>query len=122
MVTRVLVFGYTREVGTCMDFSSVLDEAFHEKTLVRIVRGEFEATCPEFDGYVLGRSESFVCLALLDDRIRFNGIEIFYRDQITELDSPTPHATFFETALRLRGDSAPTFPPLDLSSMQSVLD
>ena len=105
-----------------MDFNSKLDEAFKENTLVRIARGEFDETCPEFDGYVLGCSESLMCLSILDDRIRFNGIEIFYRNQITELDVPTPHATFYETALRMRGDLAPDQPPIDLSSMQSVLE
>lgn len=105
-----------------MDFCSELERAFREKSLVQIVRGEFEATCPEFDGYVLGCSESLVCLAILDDRIRFNGIEVFYQKQISELDIPSPHATFYETAIRLRGDRAPALPPLDLSSMQSVLE
>lgn len=105
-----------------MDFGAELERALREKSLVRIVRGEFEATCPEFDGYILDCSESLVCLAVLDDRIRFNGIEVFYQNQITELDVPTSHATFYETAIRLRGDPAPALPPLDLSSMQSVLE
>lgn len=105
-----------------MDFSSELNKAMSDNTLVQIARGEFEATCPEFDGYVLACSDSLVCLAILDDRIRFNGIEIFYIEQITQLDAPTPHATFFETAVRLRGDSTPVLPPLNLSSIKSVLE
>jgi hypothetical protein len=105
-----------------MDFSSELKEALQEKTLVRIARGAFEETCPEFDGYVLGFGETLVCLAILDDRIRFNGIEVFYKSQISELEAPTPHATFFETAVRLRGDRVPELPPLDMSSMKSVLE
>ncbi len=105
-----------------MEFDVELGEALSERILVRISRGEFEATCPEFEGYVLACGESLVCIANLDDRVRFNGVDIFYRDQITALEVPAPHATFYESALRLRGDEAPAPPPVDLSSMRSVLE
>ena len=105
-----------------MQFDSELEEAFAGNILVRIARAEFEATCPEFEGYLLGRSDSLVGLALLDDRVRFNGIDVFYIDQITELEVPAPHAVFYESALRLRADRAPEPPPLDLSSMRGVLE
>lgn len=105
-----------------MEFDSQLSEASSEHILVRIARSEFDASCPEFEGYLLGCSESLVCLAVVDDRVRFNGIDVFYRDQISDLEIPAPHATFYESALRLRGDRAPQPPPLDLSSMRSVLE
>ena len=105
-----------------MEFDSQLSEALAEHTLVLIVRQEFDETCPELEGYVIGLSDSFVGLAILDDRVRFNGIEIFRRDQISDLETPAPHATFYESALRLRGDQAPEAPPLDLSSMRSLLE
>ena len=105
-----------------MDFDSDLEYALAEHTLVRIARGAFEETCPEFEGVVIGLSDSLVCLAILDDRVRYNGIDTFYRDQVSDLEIPAPHATFYETALRLRGDCAPQAPPLDLSSMRDVID
>lgn len=105
-----------------MEFDSELNEALAEHVLASIARDEFDATCPELEGYLLGVSDSLVSLAILDDRVRFNGIEIFRRDQISDVQVPAPHATFYESALRLRGDRAPESPPLDLSSMRSLLD
>lgn len=104
-----------------MKFEVELDRAISEKTLIQIVRGDFEDSCPTIEGQVLASSDSIVCLAVLDDRVRFNGIDIFYRDQITEFDLPSPHAKFYQTALRLRGDPLPEVPPVDLSSIRLVL-
>lgn len=105
-----------------MEFDSELDEALVDSILVSIARDEFDATCSELEGYVLGVSETLVSLAILDDRVRFNGIEIFGREQISDIELPAPQATFYESALRLRGDRAPEPPPLDLASMRSVLE
>ena len=105
-----------------MKFDSELSNALAEHKLVQIVRDDFDETCPELEGYVLGFSESLVSLAYLDDRVRFNGVEVIRRDQISDFEIPAPHATFYESALRLRGDQAPQSPPLDLSSMRSVLE
>ena len=59
-----------------MEFDSELSDALEEQVLVLIAREEFNATCPELEGYLLGVSETLVCLSILDDRVRFNGIEI----------------------------------------------
>lgn len=105
-----------------MEFDSELDEALVENILVLIARDYFDDSCPELEGYVLGVSESLVSLAILDDRVRFNGIEIFRRDRISDVQVPAPHAAFYESALRLRDDRAPQAPPLDLSSIRSALE
>ena len=105
-----------------MKFESELRKAADENTLVRIERGDFEESCPELEGKVLSFSESIVCVAALDDRVRFNGFEIFSRDQITDIEIPAPHARFYESALRLRGEAIPQPPPLSLISMRSVLE
>ncbi|MFT5443689.1 MAG: hypothetical protein ACI8W3_002740 [Myxococcota bacterium] len=104
-----------------MSFESKLRDAQAQNVLVRIERSAFEETCPDFLGYVLGVSDTLVCLANVDDRVRFNGIDVFFHKQISDLEVPSPHATFYETALRLRGDTAPATPEIDLSSMKSAL-
>ena len=110
------------ENGTPMEFQAELDSAIADKTLVHVVRAEFEESCPEIEGQILSSSDGIVCLAFLDDRVRFNGVDIFYRDQISEIDAPAPHAGFYQSALRLRGDPLPEAPPVDLGSMRRVLE
>lgn len=105
-----------------MKFQSELERAMNDNVLVHIVRDAFEESCPEIEGQVLSCSDSIVCVAVLDDRVRFNGIDIFHRDQISEVDLPAPHADFYQTALRLRGDARPETPPVDLTSMRRVLE
>ena len=105
-----------------MKFESELNRAMLDAAVVHIVRGEFEDSCPEIEGQVVSCSESIVCVAVLDDRVRFNGFDIFYRQQITDFDIPAPHAEFYQTALRLRGDALPEPPPVDLSSIRRVLE
>lgn len=104
-----------------MSTESQLRDAQTQNQLVRIERSAFEETCPDFMGYVLGVSDTLVCLANVDDRVRFNGIDVFFHKQISDLEAPSPHSTFYETALRLRGDTAPEAPQIDLSSMKSAL-
>jgi hypothetical protein len=105
-----------------MEFESELNDALAENVLVLIAREQFDATCPELEGLVFGVSDLFLSMAILDERVRFNGIEIFCRDHMSDIQIPAPHATFYESALRLRGDRAPEPPPLDLASMRSVLE
>ena len=105
-----------------MKFESELRKSVDENILVRIERGDFEDSCPELEGKVVSFSDSIVCVAVLDDRVRFNGFDIFYREQITDIESPAPHAGFYDAALRLRDEAIPQAPPLDLSSMRSVLE
>lgn len=102
-----------------MAFDREIDEALAERIFVRIEREGFEG---DFVGVVQSASDSLLCLAALDDRVRMGGFDVLRRDQIGEFEIPAPHADFYESALRLRGERKPDPPPLDLASIASALE
>ncbi len=102
-----------------MAFDRELEEAVSERLFVRIERDGYEG---DFVGIVQAESDVLVCLASLDDRVHLGGFDILRREQISLFEIPAPHAEFYESALRLRGEHKPDPPPVDLTSIKSALE
>jgi hypothetical protein len=94
-----------------------LKTAMENRTLVRLKR-RFESG--PVKGYVLAMGPAFLMIALVSDRIRLDGFEIFRLEDIADV-KPDPYAPFIETALAKRGERAPDAPPIDLTSIGAIV-
>ena len=56
--------------------------------------------------YRIASTAIFVLLAMVDDKIRFDGFECFRVQDLRDV-KPEPHAAFVEAALRKRGERLP---------------
>lgn len=94
-----------------------LSQAKKDKCLVRLTR-RFE-TSP-IRGYVLDIGPNFFLLALLSDRLWFDGFECF---RIKDLKTvrPDPYQDFAMAALRKRGERMPRKPRVRLASIRALL-
>lgn len=102
-----------------MTFDRELQQARDEGRFARIACEEFET---EVVGLVHDLSAEFVSLSILDDRVRMGGVDVMRRANISEVEMPAPHVDFYESALRLRGETLPEADALDLGSMQGVIE
>ena len=100
-----------------MTKSSMLRQAARTGRLVRFSR-HFEES--RIHGYVLGVGPRFFLLALVSDRIWFDGFECFRIGDVLRLE-PDPRAVFVETALKKRRERLPRKPPVRLSSVGDLL-
>ena len=100
------------------DTAEKLREAIRERTFVRFNR-KFESH--NLRGYVLDVGPKFFLLALVSDRIWFDGFEVIRIADVRGL-VPDPYAEFAERALELRGQRIPTNPDLDLSGIDQILN
>lgn len=96
---------------------SRLTDAMNQRTLVRMTR-RFEDS--RIHGYVLAVGPKFFLLALVSDRIRFDGFECFRISDVLSV-KPDPYAAFKDAALKKRGERMPEKPPLDLDSKETLL-
>jgi hypothetical protein len=96
---------------------SRLAAALRDKTLVRFNR-RFEETT--ITGYLLGIGPKFFLLALVSDRIWFDGFECFRLSDIRKL-RPDPYARFHESALKKRGQRMPKNPGIRLNNIDELL-
>src|SRR3954453_3441598 len=71
-------------------------------------------------GYVLDVGPKFFLLALVSDRIWFDGFECFRIADVSKL-KPDPYAAFAEAALKKRGERVPKKPRLNLESIEDLL-
>ena len=71
-------------------------------------------------GYVLDVGPKFFLLALVSDRIWFDGFECFRVGDVRRL-RPDPHARFAESALRKRRDRLPPKPRVSVRSIEELL-
>jgi hypothetical protein len=94
-----------------------LREAMRERQLVRFER-KFEEH--NIHGYVLDVGPKFFLLALVSDRLWFDGFEIFRIADIRNL-RPDPFSDFAERALKLRNEMMPEKPSVDLSGIDQIL-
>lgn len=92
-------------------------EAQRTKRFVRLSR-RFEET--PIRGYVLDIGPAFFLLALVSDRIRFDGFECFRPRDLREIMAD-PHAAFAETALQLRRERLPKKPRVSVASIEELL-
>ena len=89
-----------------------------ERRLVRVRRSLEPGWA---DGYVVNIGPHFFVFLLVSDQIIFNGFQAFRIRDLSTLEIPAPHASFVESALRLRGALPPPNPSIDLSDLPSLL-
>ncbi len=97
--------------------SQQLQEMLDRRQLVRFSR-RFEKSFVR--GYVREVGPQFFLLALVSDRIWFDGFECFRNSDISNL-RPDPYAAFVEAALKKRGARTPKKPRLKLTSIEELL-
>jgi len=88
-----------------------------DRWLVRFSR-RFESA--SIHGYVLDIGPEFFLLALVSDRIWFDGFECFRVKDVRDVRRD-PHAAFAETALKLRHEQIPEISPIELDSVKQLL-
>jgi hypothetical protein len=71
-------------------------------------------------GYVLDVGSKFFLLALVSDRIWFDGFECFRVGDVRRLE-PDPHSQFAEVALRKRRERLPRKPRVSVRSIEELL-
>ncbi|MGB8356237.1 MAG: hypothetical protein WCD79_20230 [Chthoniobacteraceae bacterium] len=97
--------------------STQLKGALQSKQYVRFKR-RFEDS--SIHGYVLDIGPKFFLLALVSDRIWFDGFECFRLSDVNGLVAPH-NTNFVESALRKRRDSMPKKPRVGLGSIEELL-
>src|SRR5260370_26156742 len=91
--------------------------AMHRRELIRFSR-RFESS--KIRGYVLDVGPQFFLLALVSDRIWFDGFECFRINDVKDL-RPDPYASFAEAALKNRGDRRPKKPWVSVAKIEELL-
>ena len=71
-------------------------------------------------GYVLDVGPQFFLLALVSDRIWYDGFECFRISDVSKL-RPDPYGPFVEQALRARGEKWPRKPRISLKNIQELV-
>ena len=95
-----------------------INEAIAKREFVRI-RRRFEDTL--IHGYVLAAGSRHFVVALVNDRLFYDGFECFRIKDVRSIETD-PYASFAESALRLRRQRKPRTPRLNLESTQTLLD
>lgn len=72
-------------------------------------------------GYVLDIGPQFFLLALVDDRIMFDGFECILHSDIRQLKVPDPYEQFAVAALRKWDQSIRQKPKIDLTDLPAIL-
>lgn len=96
---------------------SQLEEAMRARRLMRISR-RFKSS--KIRGYVLDIGPRFFLLALVSDRIWFDGFECFRIEDVKSLVQD-PHASFIEAALEKRRERRPRKPAVRLRRTEELL-
>lgn len=99
------------------DRSSRLANAMRERQFLRFSR-RFEDFVVH--GYVLDIGPRFFLLALVSDRLWFDGFECFRIADVRDI-RPDPYAAFAEAALKKRGERVSRKPRVSLASVEELL-
>jgi hypothetical protein len=97
--------------------SSLLVAALEKHRLVRISR-RFESS--PIRGYVMAVGSQFFLLALVSDRLWFDGFECFRITDVLGVEAD-PYESFAEAALKKRGQRRPRKSKIDVKSVESIL-
>ncbi len=95
-----------------------LEEIVANGRLVRIKRRLEESP---LRGYVLAAGSDHVLMAVVSDRIRYDGFTCLRRVDLKSVKDD-PYAEFAEEALRRRGTQRPPTPALSLESTRTILE
>jgi hypothetical protein len=96
---------------------SQLANAIQTRTFVRF-KSRFEHL--PVRGYVFDVGPKFFLLAVVSDRIWFDGFECFRIEDVRDL-RPDPYRAFAESALRKRGERVPKKPRVSVASIEELL-
>jgi len=96
-----------------------LTDAMQSKTVVRFVSRYEEA---RIEGYVLDVGPKFFLMAIVDERISFNGFQCMRFSDVTRLEVPASNSDFIVAALMKRGESIESKPQIDHTSAATILD
>lgn len=96
---------------------SQLKDALQERQLVRFSH-KFDDS--PVRGYVLDIGPRFFLMAVVSDRIWFDGFECFRVDNVSGLQKD-PYADFAESALRKRRERLPQKPRVSVASIEELL-
>src|SRR5512134_2681629 len=94
-----------------------LVDAMHRREFIRFSR-LFESS--KIRGYVLDVGPQFFLLALVSDRIWFDGFECFRINDVKNL-RPDPYAPFAEAALKKRGERQRRKPRVGVANIEELL-
>ena len=97
----------------------ILTDALHSKTVVRFVSRYEEG---RIEGYVLDVGPQFFLMAIVDDRISFDGFQCMRFSDVTRLEVPASNSDFVVAALIKRGESIESKPQIDLTSAATILE
>lgn len=100
------------------EIATALTSAMADRRLMRLVTRFDEWTVT---GYVVGEGPGFVMIAVVSDRIWFDGFECFRRPDIIDV-AAEPKTDFYDKALALRGEVMPEPPPVSLASIEALLE
>jgi hypothetical protein len=95
----------------------ILTDALHSKTVVRFVSRYEEG---RIEGYVLDVGPQFFLMAIVDDRISFDGFQCMRFSDVTRLEVPASNSDFVVAALIKRGESIESKPQIDLTSAATI--
>jgi hypothetical protein len=98
--------------------SSKLATALRDKLLVKFTRPFDDRAV---NGYVLDIGPRFFLMAMVGDRIRFDGYSCIRLSDVRELQAPHDYAAFAEAALRKRGERMPKKPRVSVASLEELL-
>jgi hypothetical protein len=96
---------------------SRLEKAMRTRSLVRVEQ-RFEDS--PVRGYVLDVGPKFFLVAVVSDRIWFDGFECFRVGDLRDLRTD-PHRAFVESALQKRGERVPKKPRVSVASIEELL-
>jgi hypothetical protein len=96
-----------------------LDRALRERRLVRLRRGIHRAD--KLEGYVVMHTDSWLLMAVVDDRILLNGFAALRSADVIAVKA-RPTDGFVGKALALQGAWPPTAPPhVDLTDVRTLI-
>jgi hypothetical protein len=95
-------------------------ELISAKTNRTLVRFQSRFDHSPVRGYVLDVGPKFFLVAVVSDRIWFDGFECFRVGDVSDL-RPDPYRAFAESALQIRGEQIPPKPHIGLASIEELL-
>jgi hypothetical protein len=97
---------------------SKISRAMRERTCVRF-RSKFDESSVH-GGYVYDVGSKFVLVAIVNDRLSYDGFECFRINDLRDFE-PDPYGAFVERALKLRGQRKPVKPLIKMGSIGEIL-
>ncbi len=100
------------------ELAALLDSAKRDERLVRF-RRSFEDCSTH--AYILDVGPEWFMIAVVSDRIWFDGFECVRLSDVRNLEIPDPPVDFIEEALRKRAQARPVKPAVDTAGISEIL-